>query len=235
MSVEFLKEIEIEMRETASGRATAHLIISQEGLLAVLEDYGHLDPQQLLVEIVRLAREAGHSLPAGLGVWESQLGGTIVSGAAAENNEPWSECDNCDWNGPDKKLITPIPDLEQRIEPGGEVPSGECPGCGALCYPCQAPDRVVLDRSRGRDNEALVNFLELATDRVVTPEQAAALDEEEYWQAYTYAAAEHLAASDNYVQREEIPAWLAECPYCTHEWSHNVPSAPGDGATRGEA
>ncbi len=35
------------------------------------------------------------------------------------------------------KSLAPIHDLEQRIEPGGVVPSGECPDCGALCYPIQ--------------------------------------------------------------------------------------------------
>lgn len=41
-------------------------------------------------------------------------------------------CDNCKWKG-----MTPMPvtDLEKRTEPGGLVPSGECPECGALCYP----------------------------------------------------------------------------------------------------
>jgi hypothetical protein len=46
-----------------------------------------------------------------------------------------SHCDNCEWRG-----ITPaeglgnIPDLAERIDPGGIVPSGECPECGCLCY-----------------------------------------------------------------------------------------------------
>lgn len=48
------------------------------------------------------------------------------------------ECDNCGeaWAESDIKVRFPnIPDLTKRIEPGGTVPSGECPDCGALVYP----------------------------------------------------------------------------------------------------
>lgn len=31
--------------------------------------------------------------------------------------------------------VKPITDFFQRVEPGGMVPSGECPVCGSLCYP----------------------------------------------------------------------------------------------------
>ena len=46
-----------------------------------------------------------------------------------------SKCDNCDWSGelPDDAL-TEVKDLADRLEPGREVPSGECPECGCLCY-----------------------------------------------------------------------------------------------------
>lgn len=45
-------------------------------------------------------------------------------------------CANC-GKGWDADALEDIPDLEQRVEPGGEVPSGACPDpdCGALCYP----------------------------------------------------------------------------------------------------
>jgi DNA-directed RNA polymerase subunit RPC12/RpoP len=32
-------------------------------------------------------------------------------------------------------VVADIPNLFERIEPGGEVPNGECPDCGALVYP----------------------------------------------------------------------------------------------------
>jgi predicted RNA-binding Zn-ribbon protein involved in translation (DUF1610 family) len=46
-------------------------------------------------------------------------------------------CDNCGWEGIDEAMANRFPDipgLEQRLDPGGVVPSGECPECGALCY-----------------------------------------------------------------------------------------------------
>jgi hypothetical protein len=48
------------------------------------------------------------------------------------------KCGNCQkvWTA---KRLKDIQDLEQRIEAGGMVPSGECPECGALCYPVNIP------------------------------------------------------------------------------------------------
>lgn len=43
-------------------------------------------------------------------------------------------CENCEWRGQANQTRFPIPDLWERIEPGGEVPVGECPECGALAY-----------------------------------------------------------------------------------------------------
>lgn len=45
-----------------------------------------------------------------------------------------SQCYNCNWSGKPKIELPEIPDLIERIEEGGVVPSGECPKCGALCY-----------------------------------------------------------------------------------------------------
>ncbi len=45
-----------------------------------------------------------------------------------------SECGNCDWVGEPEIGLAEIPNLTQRIDVGGEVPSGECPECGVLCY-----------------------------------------------------------------------------------------------------
>jgi hypothetical protein len=43
-------------------------------------------------------------------------------------------CNNCGkiWKEKDLKEIQ---DYYQRVEPGGQVPAGECPKCSALCYP----------------------------------------------------------------------------------------------------
>lgn len=56
-----------------------------------------------------------------------------------------SKCDNCGWTGADSGMAN-IKDFFQRVEPGGIVPSGECPDCGALCYPHEpGPDcQIVL-------------------------------------------------------------------------------------------
>jgi hypothetical protein len=62
--------------------------------------------------------------------------------------EPSLRCDNC-WamfKGAGKlaRVFPDIPDLLSRIEPGGTVPAGECPDCGALVYPLNAPVRVAI-------------------------------------------------------------------------------------------
>ena len=43
-------------------------------------------------------------------------------------------CDNCGivWTADELERIE---DIENRIDPGSVVPSGECPACGSLCYP----------------------------------------------------------------------------------------------------
>ena len=55
-------------------------------------------------------------------------------------------CDNC-WalfkgTGKLVRVFPDIPGLLERIEPGGIVPAGECPDCGALVYPLNVPVRV---------------------------------------------------------------------------------------------
>ena len=51
---------------------------------------------------------------------------------------PMLTCDNCDRRYRSLKSLKhafpDIPDLLARIEPGGQVPAGECPRCGALVY-----------------------------------------------------------------------------------------------------
>ncbi len=58
------------------------------------------------------------------------------------------ECDNCGkrYEQIDElRCVFPnIPGLLERIEPGGMVPTGECPWCGALVYPCDHGETKVL-------------------------------------------------------------------------------------------
>jgi len=51
------------------------------------------------------------------------------------------QCDNCEqvFHAAELKSIL---NLEQRVDPGGVVPSGECPECGVLCYPVDAEASV---------------------------------------------------------------------------------------------
>jgi hypothetical protein len=56
-------------------------------------------------------------------------------------------CDNCEWTGDEESLgeededgelygrtLHQIHHLADRLDPGGVVPAGECPECGALAY-----------------------------------------------------------------------------------------------------
>jgi len=52
------------------------------------------------------------------------------------------ECDNCGRAWSEGELKEPR-DLVQRLDPGGTFPSGECPKCGALCYPMALWDETV--------------------------------------------------------------------------------------------
>lgn len=52
-----------------------------------------------------------------------------------------SECQNCSKTWADDELKTYIHHIQDRVEPGEPMPSGECPECGALCQPM---DRLEL-------------------------------------------------------------------------------------------
>lgn len=55
---------------------------------------------------------------------------------AVEADRP-CECNNCDWKGLESGLrcdLGGIEDLFERIDPGDEVPAGECPECGCLAF-----------------------------------------------------------------------------------------------------
>ena len=48
-------------------------------------------------------------------------------------------CDNCGWEGVGSELDM-VTDIEERIDPGGVVPAGQCPECSALAYLVDPPD-----------------------------------------------------------------------------------------------
>jgi len=55
-------------------------------------------------------------------------------------------CDNCGATRAASRVTVhypDIPDLSERLDIGGEVPFGECPDCGALCYMCGADGKPI--------------------------------------------------------------------------------------------
>ena len=54
-----------------------------------------------------------------------------------EQAHPTYKCDNCGkrYADDDERIaMDKIKDLSMRVDPGCEVPAGECPECGALVY-----------------------------------------------------------------------------------------------------
>jgi hypothetical protein len=69
--------------------------------------------------------------------WDAKLAAMSTKKPKVEKvkkTEQPSRCDNCGWTGIPLFGLEEIVDLLQRIEPGGEVPSGECRECDCLCY-----------------------------------------------------------------------------------------------------
>lgn len=61
------------------------------------------------------------------------------------------ECDDCERRFHVEKG-KPVKHLEMRVDPGGPMPSCECPWCGALAYPVlrkRRADAVLDDLSTG--------------------------------------------------------------------------------------
>jgi hypothetical protein len=52
-------------------------------------------------------------------------------------------CDNCEWSGKLEELRDPPENcLWERLDPGSEVPAGECPACGAFAYLIRDEDKI---------------------------------------------------------------------------------------------
>jgi hypothetical protein len=47
-----------------------------------------------------------------------------------------TRCGNCQCTADEEDIIAlcEVPDLGERLDPGGVVPTGECRRCGALAY-----------------------------------------------------------------------------------------------------
>lgn len=57
------------------------------------------------------------------------------------NEDDPVQCDNCDWSGRLDQLGI-IKDAHERLDPGSEMPAGECPECGALAYLITLPKHL---------------------------------------------------------------------------------------------
>ena len=55
-----------------------------------------------------------------------------------------TKCDNCGRKSDTFKPLSEVEDLHLRLDPGSEVPAGECLKCGALVY---------LNRPRKKRND----------------------------------------------------------------------------------
>jgi hypothetical protein len=75
-------------------------------------------------------------------------GGSRVVIFSVEPNSK-HRCDDCRAIVLGRRLM-PILDIEQRIEPGNMVPSGECPHCDALCYPMQRVEADAKPKKKKR-------------------------------------------------------------------------------------
>lgn len=64
-----------------------------------------------------------------------------------------NQCQDCRALHEDGALITPIPDIHQRVAVGEPMPAGECPSCGALCHPVEMKPFSILLAWAWNDHE----------------------------------------------------------------------------------
>lgn len=78
-----------------------------------------------------------------------------------------SKCDNCSRVQEEKYLVNQFPNISgllERLEPGGEVPAGECLTCGALTYLVPAPLPAVYKSASFPLNAMQVGYLDGAVN-----------------------------------------------------------------------
>lgn len=86
-------------------------------------------------------------------------------------------CDNCDWEGDDEDAgFTVLADCEylfERLDPGAEVPAGDCPECRCFCYLVKEPKldeytlRVIETREHFVKYRVMAISLEDAVGRIL--------------------------------------------------------------------
>lgn len=58
----------------------------------------------------------------------------IMNNLTEEELARQCSCPACDWEGKASEVKPEISNADARLDPGSEVPVGECPKCGTLCY-----------------------------------------------------------------------------------------------------
>lgn len=86
---------------------------------------------------------------------------TNLTANVADGSAP-TACGNCEWRGPLDECDE-IDDIGGRLDPGSEVPAGQCPKCGCLAYLDRVGDaRAVTVTPAGKAHLALLaarNFI----------------------------------------------------------------------------
>lgn len=103
-------------------------------------------------------------------------------------------CDNCDWIGDEDDVNAPS-DLWERLSPGSVVPSGECPECGALCYPLSLRDSKISIEVTTSELSTVVNALKAHAD-AQEHERVFVYNDAELEKSLTDSAAQMLALAE---------------------------------------
>lgn len=64
----------------------------------------------------------------------------MKTNAITELDNPLCECANCGLRSAASDL-SPVHDFWSRTQPGEVIPHGDCPECGAFCYPAKEPEK----------------------------------------------------------------------------------------------
>lgn len=78
-----------------------------------------------------------------------------------EDGRTQCKCDNCGFACTAGELHM-IADIQERLTPGGVVPAGQCPGCGALSYLVKAGIAVILHKHMSGHSYGVAQLLECA-------------------------------------------------------------------------
>lgn len=108
----------------------------EDGTCVVFIVYHHDEEDRRLVEVTGTFDycqgyyDGFSQTTSGISAVDGDTAQELANRIASSNHE----CANCGgaWEDGD---LQPVRDYFERVEPGGTVPSGECPDCGALCFP----------------------------------------------------------------------------------------------------